>query len=41
MVGVANVVDKKTEGREEILRRKAKGGEQVTESSLEKQKLLN
>ena len=41
MVGVANVVDKKTEGGEEILRQKAKGGEQVMESSLEKQKLLN
>ncbi len=31
---VANVVDKKTEGGEEILRRKAKGGEQVMESSV-------
>ncbi len=41
LVGVASVVDKKAEGGGEILRRKAKGGEQVMESSLEKQKLLN
>ncbi len=32
MVGVANVLDKKTEGREEIRRRKAKDGANVGRS---------
>ncbi len=40
LVGVANVVDRKTEDREEIRRRNAKDWERSLESSL-KQKLLN
>ncbi len=40
LVGVASVVDRKADDREEIQRRKAKDGERSLESIL-KQKLLN